>query len=142
MPHRSRARSPEAKSEEQILPEAEMEVLAVLEAGGEAGVREIRDALARWRPMSHASVLTLLGRLEAKGLVSRRKSGVGKSFLYTVTARSRPLHRRLLRRILRRMFANDPATLVASLFEAKAPNEDELRQIRELVDSIEARSRK
>lgn len=141
MPHRSRARSPEARETEQVLPETEMEILAVLEARREADAREIREALAGWRPMSHASVLTLLGRLEAKGLVTRRKGSVGKAFLYSATAQSRPLYRRLLRRIVRRIFANDPASLVASLFDAKAPTEQQLRQIRELVDSIESKRR-
>ncbi len=118
-----------------------MEILAVLEARREADAREIREALAGWRPMTHASVLTLLGRLEAKNLVTRRKGSIGKAFIYTATRGSRPLHRQLLRRILRRIFANDPASLVASLFDAKVPTEDELRQIRAMVDLLEERRR-
>ena len=141
MPIRSRARSPQAQPGEQLLPETEMEVLAVLQARGEADAREIREVLAAWRPMTHASVLTLLGRLEAKELVARRKSGVGKSFVYFPTRRSGRIHRTLLRRILRRIFSNDPASLVASLFDAKVPTKDELQQIRDLVDEIERRKR-
>ena len=134
---RRKARSPEAAEKEQILPEAEMEVLAVLHARGECDARQVREALAAFRPMTHASVLTLLGRLEAKELVTRRKGEVGKAFVYVAAKSPRPMYRTLLRRVVRRIFSNDPAQLVASLFDAKPPTADELRQIRELVESME-----
>jgi predicted transcriptional regulator len=90
--------------------------------------------------MSHASVLTLLGRLEEKGLVSRHKAPVGKAFLYVAVKSAKPMYRGLLRRVVRRIFANDPARLVASLFDARPPTRDELRQIREIVEELEKRS--
>jgi BlaI family transcriptional regulator, penicillinase repressor len=138
---RRKARSQEASPKEQILPEAEMEVLAVLHARGEADARAVREALATFRPMSHASVLTLLGRLEAKELVTRRKADVGKAFVYAPAKSPKPMYRSLLRRVVRRIFSNDPAQLVASLFDAKPPTADELRQIRELVESMEKEKR-
>lgn len=136
---RRRARASEAAPSEQMLPEAEMEVLAVLHARGEAGAAEIREVLEPYRPMSHASVLTLLGRLETKGLVTRRKSGEGKAFAYTASRSAGPIHRKLLRRLLRRIFADDSVTLVASLFDAKRPTERELSEIRRLLDDLEKR---
>lgn len=138
---RRKARSQEASPKEQILPEAEMEVLAVLHARGEADARQVREALAAFRPMSHASVLTLLGRLEAKELVTRRKGEVGKAFVYAAAKSPKPMYRSLLRRVVRRIFSNDPAQLVASLFDAKPPSADELRQIRELVEAMEKEQR-
>jgi predicted transcriptional regulator len=136
---RRKARSQDAEPKEQILPEAEMEILAVLHVRGEVDAREIREALEGYRPMSHASVLTLVGRLEAKELVTRRKGPVGKAFVYAAAKSPKPMYRSLVRRIVRRIFANDPARLVASLFDAKPPTRDELRQIRELVEELEKR---
>src|SRR3954468_16755782 len=127
---RRRARSSDASEKEQIVPEAEMEILAVLRRHGERLAREIREDLAAFRPMSHASVVTLLARLESKGLVTRRKADQGKSFVYSATRAARPLHRGLLKRVMRRIFANDAASLVASLFDAKAPTAKELEKIR------------
>ena len=118
-----------------------MEILAVLQSKGEVSARGIREILFSYRPMSHASVLTLLGRLEVKELVSRRRGPVGKAFVYSASKTPKPLYRALLRRIVRRIFANDSASLVASLFDAKAPTDEELRQIRELVDEFDARKR-
>jgi len=116
-----------------------MEVLSVLHVRGEADARQIRDELSTFRPMSHASVLTLLGRLEAKELVTRRKGEVGKAFVYSATKSPKPMYRTLMKRMLRRIFANDTAQLVASLFDAKPPTDEELRQIRELVEKMEQR---
>ena len=70
------------------LPEAEMEMLACLQRKGEATARELREALRPFRPLAHPSVVTLLQRLEAKGLVSRDKGNVGKAFVYQPTRRS------------------------------------------------------
>ena len=137
---RRKARSQDAPVNEQILPEAEMEVLAVLHGQGEADARAIREALASFRPMSHASVLTLLGRLEAKELVVRRRAPVGKSFLYCAVKSPKPMYRSLLRRMVKRIFANDAASLVATLFDAKPPTRAELEEIRRLVEEMERKS--
>jgi len=124
------------RKSDDALPEAEMEVLAVLHTRGASDAAEIRVALEGFRPMTHASVLTLLGRLEAKKLVSRTKAPVGKAFIYTATAPKR-VYGGLMRRMVRRIFADDAAKLVATLFESRKPTAEELRQIRELVDSME-----
>lgn len=137
---RTKARSHDARPSEQILPEAEMEVLAVLQERGEADAKQVREALAPFRPMSHASVLTLLGRLVTKKFVSRRKGDVGKAYVYSASKPADPITRGLLKRMVRRIFANDPARLVASLFDAKPPSAAELQQIRELVEKMEKRS--
>jgi BlaI family transcriptional regulator, penicillinase repressor len=141
MVFRRKARSPEARHSDHILPEAEMEVLAAVHARGEADAREIREALASYRSMLHASVLTLLGRLEAKGLVNRRKAPVGKAFRYTAARSPRPVYRSLLKRLVQRLFTNDPSRLVATLFDATKPSPEELRRIRQLVDEMEARKK-
>ena len=138
---RRRARSTSAKEREQILPEAEMEILAILQREGEAEAKRVRELLAPFRPMTHASVITLLGRLEAKGLVLHRKADVGKSFVYSPARSARPLYRSLLRRVMRRIFADDPATLVAELFEARALTSHELEQIQRLVSELKDRRR-
>ena len=138
---RRRPRSPQATRDDSVLPEAEMEVLSVLHARGEAAAREVRDALAAWRPMTHASVLTLLGRLEKKGLVWRHKAVAGKAYVYGARPAADRLYPGLVRRLLRRVFSDDPARLVASLLEAKAPSARELDEIRTVIASMESRRR-
>src|SRR5262245_11976902 len=68
------------------LPNAEREVLACVCRLGSATVRQVREAIVTYRPMTHASVFTLLGRLQAKGLVTRQKGSRGKAFVYKPAA--------------------------------------------------------
>ena len=69
----------------------------------------IRRALAKRRPMTHASVSTLLRRLEARGLVARRKGDKGKAFLYSATETAGRTHAKLLKRLLERVSVLDEA---------------------------------
>ena len=51
------------------LPDAELDVMSCLWQAEVLTAREIREQLQPTRPMTHASVCTLLRRLEDKGLV-------------------------------------------------------------------------
>ena len=134
---RAQSKSPEAAAAQ--LPEAELEVLACLHRLGEAEVAEIRRALERFRPLSHASVSTLLRRLERRGLVSRRKGPVGKTLLYAPLPAAQATYRGLLTRLLDRVFADDPVRLVSSLLSARRLSPEELRRLRSIVDDLGAR---
>lgn len=120
------------------LPDAELEVLACLHQQGKATAREIRELIHEYRPLAHASVLTLLTRLEAKGLVSREKGPFGKAFVYLPTNRSRKTTRNLLHRLVQRVFHGDGIALVSSLFQTKPPTQDELKRLEQLVTDLRA----
>jgi BlaI family penicillinase repressor len=121
---------------EKRLPDAELEVLACLHRRGEATARDVREALWDQRPMAHGSVLTLLGRLERRGLVSRKKGPVGKAFVYEPTRQHTTTVRPVLRRLVDRVFAGSPVDLVASLFETRPPTRTELEAIQRLVRDL------
>ena len=118
------------------MPEAELEVLAALQELEEATAANIRRWLEPFRPMSHASVSTLLQRLERKQLVQRRKANVGKAFLYSATYDPAAILGRAASRVLHRLFADDSASLVSSLFGRHEPSLDELERIKDLVDRL------
>jgi predicted transcriptional regulator len=115
------------------LPDAEMDVLGSLYRRGEATARDVREDLAVDRPMAHGSVVTLLKRLETRGLVTRRKGPVGKAFLFSPTRKQTTTVRPVLKRLVNRIFGGDAAALVASLFETRPPTAAELREIEALL---------
>jgi BlaI family penicillinase repressor len=121
---------------ERRLPDAELEVLTCLHRRGEATARDIREALWDQRPMAHGSVLTLLGRLERRGLVTRKKGPSGKAFVYLPTGRHTVALRPVMRRLVDRVFAGSPVDLVASLFETRPPTPQELDAIQRLVRDL------
>lgn len=118
------------------IPDAEADVLSVLFDEGEATARTIRERLARKRPLAHGSVVTLLVRLEERGLVKRRKADQGKAFVYWPAKAHARTFGPAASSLLQRAFGGRPAALVASLFETKPPSTQELDELEALVDRL------
>ncbi|MEX2120928.1 MAG: BlaI/MecI/CopY family transcriptional regulator [Pirellulales bacterium] len=127
---------------EASLPDAEMDVMASLWKSGPATAREVREALAKRRPLAHSSVCTLLKRLEAKGLVARHKAKTGKAFVYSAAVQPTGTSRRLLSDLLDRMFGGSGVALVASLLETRPPSHDELDQLEALLNELRQNQRR
>src|SRR4030095_12079423 len=121
---------------EERLPDAELEVMACLWRLREATARQVRESMKSYRPMAHTSVVTLLGRLEAKGLVKRAKGPVGKAFVYTPLSRPGKTYRRVVRDCLQRVFGGNGPALVASLFETQPPTLEEVAELQRLLDGL------
>ena len=58
----------------------ELDCMNALWPLGEATVRDVRVALAEFRPRAYTTIMTILDRLAQKGVVSRRK--VGRAWVY------------------------------------------------------------
>ncbi|MBN1941737.1 MAG: BlaI/MecI/CopY family transcriptional regulator [Phycisphaerae bacterium] len=114
-------------------PRAELEVLSCLWQRGKATVRELREAMAEYRPMAHGSVVNLLKRLEAKGLVRHEKGPVGKAFVYLPTRRPEPTRRRLVSDMLQRIFGGNGVAMISTFLDAKSMTARELDQMEELI---------
>jgi len=63
-----------------IPPPLEMLCLKALWSLGEGKVTEVREVLAGSKPLAYTTVMTILGRLAKKNVVTRRK--VGRAFVY------------------------------------------------------------
>ncbi len=123
------------------LPDAELDVMACLWQLREATARELREAMTGYRPMAHTSMVTLLGRLEAKGLVKRAKGPVGKAFVYVPTRRPGQTYRRVIADVLQRIFGGNGPALVASLFETQPPTPAELVELQKLLDGLRTKNK-
>jgi predicted transcriptional regulator len=135
-------RSKSGGSRTQQPPDAELDVLACLWRRRRATARQVREALHSYRPMAHGSVVTLLNRLEARGLVARRKGPVGKAFIYRPTRATRPAYRRIVRNIIKRLFGGDSLEMVSALLNAKVPTSDELDQLQQMLDELRSKRKK
>ncbi len=118
------------------LPEAELEVLACLDRLGDATARQLREAMHSYRPMAHGSMVTLVKRLEARGLVERRKADTGKAFVFSPSAATTTTYSDILARLRERIFGGDSVALVASLFETEPPDRRQLDKLQALLDRL------
>ncbi len=118
------------------IPEAEADVLAVLFDAEEATARTVRERLAKKRPMAHGTVVTLLRRLEDRGLVKRRKADQGKAFMYRPAKAHGRTFGPVVSSLMQRAFGGKPAALVASLFETRPPSAQEIDELEALVERL------
>lgn len=118
------------------IPDAELEVLAYVQRKGGATGKEVREGIAEWRPLSHSSVMTLLGRLQDRGLVRRELVPRGREYVYHATTTRDEAVEPILRRLLNRVFEGDAAGLVSSLFETRAPNSEEIERLEALLEEL------
>lgn len=127
---------------EQEIPDAELDVMSCLWSNGPSTARQIRESLAKRRPMTHASVCTLLRRLEEKSFVAREKAGRGKAFRYQAKIQPSGPGRRLLGSLLDRVYGGNGVALVASLLETRPPSDDEIDELHTLLDDLRKRKQR
>jgi predicted transcriptional regulator len=120
------------------VPEAELDVLVVLRRIGPMPAADLVRALSSTRPMTHGSAATLLARLEAKQLVTRRKADTGKAFVYSATPRAEGALSGTVARLVARLFGGDRMVLVASLLETQPLDAAEVSRLEKLVADLGA----
>ena len=91
----------------------ELECLSVLWPMGEATVRDIHRGLAASRSRAYTTVMTIMDRLEQKGIVARRK--VGRAFRYEATLSAEEARLKAVQKIVEGFFHGSADALAAHL---------------------------
>lgn len=112
--------------------ELELEILKVIWRLGPATVRQVRDELASVRELAYTTVMTMMSIMYGKGYLARVKEG--RTFIYRAIFREANASRSLLKDVVDRVFAGSASAVVQHLLETSDLNDDELRQIRLLID--------
>ncbi|HUG19871.1 MAG TPA: BlaI/MecI/CopY family transcriptional regulator [Planctomycetaceae bacterium] len=120
------------------LSKGEMEVARLLWELEEASVREVHDASPDDRKMDFTVVQTYLRRLESKGYVSSRLEGRTK--VYRPKVKPRTVIRETVDDLVDRLFAGDRLPLMQHLIEDRSLSDEDIRQLRELLDRMEDRT--
>src|ERR1700733_4107426 len=109
-----------------VLPDAESDVMVCLWQEGPQTASALRTLLTASRPMTHASISTLLSRLMRKGVVARQKGDIGKAFVFRAAVEPFPIQRHLVGDLLDRVFGGSGVALVATLLQSRRPTAKEL----------------
>ena len=94
-------------SSNERLAELELDCMKVLWKYPGASVAQVRAGLPR--PLAYTTVMTVLDRMSAKGLVERRKNG--RAYLYNAALDLEAARRSAVSRLVAGFFDNDPAAL-------------------------------
>lgn len=107
--------------EEKFLGPLESAVMDRLWKRGEATVREVVDDLGRTRSLAYTTVMTIMTRLHAKGLLERARNG--KTYVYR-PAFTREEHRERLSRELVRGLVDEFGEVALAQFAAELEGVD------------------
>lgn len=116
--------------------EAELEILQVLWTRGPSTVRQVFDELGESRGVGHTTFLKLMQIMAEKGLVTRDESV--RPQVYRASRSRGATQKDLMADILERIFRGSPGKLVLQALASKPSTAEERREIRELLDRLEA----
>jgi predicted transcriptional regulator len=97
----------------EVPPPLELLCLKVLWSLQEASVREVREIVARSRPLAYTTIMTVLDRLVRKGKLTRRKAG--RWFVYAPQASRDGMRRAAIRELVDGYFDGSEDELIRFL---------------------------
>jgi|HubBroStandDraft_6_1064221.scaffolds.fasta_scaffold2240970_1 predicted transcriptional regulator len=112
--------------------DAELAILRVLWDEGPATVRQVHEAMAGDRDTGYTTTLKLMQIMAEKGLVTRNESS--RTHIYAARASRDRTQRQLVNDLIDRAFGGSAAALVLQALSAQPTSEEELGEIRRLID--------
>jgi BlaI family transcriptional regulator, penicillinase repressor len=111
--------------EPQKLTRREREIMDILFALGQGAAEEIRERLTD--PPSYSAVRTMLGRLEAKGVIRHHEEGL--RYVYAPTTSPSAARRSALKQHVRTFFGGSFGDMVTSLLRQESWTDEELGKL-------------
>src|SRR5262245_34931957 len=125
-----------ANREKPQLSPLENKVMNVVWERGCATADDVRNALARLRPMKDSTVRTLLRRLEEKGFVEH--SVQGRTFHYTPKVAPQNVASNAVRGIIERFCDGSVENLLVGMVDSELVSADKLKGLAEKIAKAEA----
>ena len=120
------------KKDKTLLTDVELEFMKILWTLGEGKVRDVIAKLPPERELAYTSASTILRILEQKNFVQSRKEGISHVYYPSMT---KAIYENLsLNHLVKNVFENAPATMVARLLEEDKISESELLEIKQHLE--------
>jgi predicted transcriptional regulator len=114
---------------------AELAILRVLWTEGPLSVRDVQAILDRAKPTGYTTVLKIMQIMADKGLVDR--DDTVRPQIYRARYSEDRTQKQLLTDLIHRVYGGSVKALVLHAVGTQKPSEEELEQIRKLLDRFE-----
>lgn len=114
---------------------SELEILNVLWKLKEATTQTVNTALNTERKVGYTSTLKIMQLMTQKGLLDRRKEG--KSHVYFPLLEQTQIQGNLLQTFVKNTFGGSSSSLMLQLLGNKNVSQEELKQIKDLIENME-----
>ena len=118
--------------------EAELEILRVLWERGPSTVRQVHESLST-RDTGYTTTLKLMQIMADKGLVTRDESS--RTHVYAARLSQETTQRQLVNDLVDRAFGGSAAELVLRALSSHTTSDEELLEIRRLIDDARAKEK-
>jgi len=119
---------------DQLWGAVELETLNIVWDKGEATVQAVLDAILQNRQVAYTTVLTMMRNLAKKGFLDHRVDG--RTYIYHATVEPEVIRGSLLKDTLEKVFQGSSVELVQSLLHKEKLTEDEVAQIKKLIEEL------
>lgn len=123
-------------SKQPHLGDQELEVLRYVAEHGPLTVGQAVEGFGTPRGLARSTILTVMERLRQKGFVTRRKHG--GIYEYVSAKSGAELMRNVVGDFVQRSLAGSVSPFVAYLAEAQKVSDDELAELEDLVNRLQA----
>ena len=114
----------------------EMQILGLLWENGPMTARQVLEAMPDGKKRAYTSVLSVLQVMEKKALLTHTDRG--NAHVYSPAVGKSEIMRPFMRRLVDNLFGGQPYAMMQALLSETAPNPEELRRIRQVLDALEA----
>jgi predicted transcriptional regulator len=114
------------------MTEGELEIMEALWRAGRGTVRDVIAELPPDRPLAYTTVATMLRILEQKGFATSVTEG--RRLVYAPTIERGPYEQRGVQHLVDQLFGGDPRSLVRALVDGGTLSDEELAELRAIVD--------
>ena len=121
-----------ARPSSQYPTELELEILKILWRDGPSLARRVHEEIRGFRELAYTSVLTMLNIMTKKKYLKRKKDG--KSYVYEAVIDQDRTTRTMLGDLVDRAFEGSAKVALVNLLETKDLDEEELKELRKLIN--------
>ena len=113
-----------------------MEVLNHVWSLGTATVADVRERILETRKVAYTTIMTVMKNLADKGYLRFEQKGA--AYLYSAARPPAEVKGRLTKQLVQMVFDGSPLDLVETLVRSEDLSEDDLEEIRKMIDRLEA----
>ena len=119
-----------------VLPKFELEIIHVIWDKGKATVQEVKDALSEVHPGAYSTFMTVMRRMEKKGLLKHEMHEDGRTFVYRSLVSREEVSTSMFQDIYQRLFRGSSERLadaINALFREEEIAPEEIQRLKKLI---------
>ena len=124
------------QSKQTVLSKFDLEIMHIIWDKGKATVQEVKDALSEQHPGAYSTFMTMMRRMESKGILKHEMHEDGRTYVYIPMVSREEVSAGVIQDIYQRLFRGSSDRLfdaLNALFRKEEIKPEEIKRLRELI---------